>query len=208
MRYGYIAIEGNIGAGKTSLATRFADEYGGKLVLEEFADNPFLPKFYESPERYAFPLELSFVSERFSQLKNELNSRDLFNSFVIADYFISKSMIFSKANLSDDEYRLFMNMFRLIESNLPKPDLLVYLHQDVDQLQKNIRKRGRPYEQKIQDAYLEKIQKSYFQFLNRQKKMRIVIVDVSDMDFVVNDHDYDRLKEIVNGSWPLGVSRV
>lgn len=206
--YGYIAIEGNIGAGKTSLASKLAEDFNGKLVLEEFADNPFLPKFYEQPDRYAFPLELSFLSERFSQLKKDLQSRDLFQSIVIADYFISKSLIFAKANLHGDELDLFMNMFKLMETNLPKPDLMIYLHTEVDQLQKNIKKRGREYEQQISDDYLAKVQKSYFTFIQQHKKMRVVIVDTSDVDFVNDPEHYDRMVEILRTPYKKGIHRV
>ncbi|NQX91077.1 MAG: deoxynucleoside kinase, partial [Flavobacteriales bacterium] len=184
--YSYIAIEGNIGAGKTSLATMLSEEFNAKLVLEEFADNPFLPKFYDNADRYAFPLELSFLAERFAQLKKDLNSRDLFQPSVIADYFISKSKIFAKANLSKEEYALFNQVFELMDPSLPKPQLLVYLHLPVEELQKNIKKRGREYEQNIQDKYLQKIQKSYFSFIKQQRKLRTVVIDTSGVDFVNN----------------------
>ena len=160
--YSYISIEGNIGAGKTSLATKLAEKHNAKLVLEEFAENPFLEHFYKNPDRYAFPVELSFLAERFSQLKDELSSRNLFQSVVVSDYFVSKSYIFAKANLEPDEFDLFMQLFKLVETNLPKPDLLVYLYLPIEQLQKNIQKRGRTYEQEIKDSYLKSIEKSYF----------------------------------------------
>ena len=203
--YSYIAIEGNIGAGKTSLTNKLAEEFNAKTVLEEFADNPFLPKFYEQPERYAFPLELSFLSERFAQLKKELNSRDLFQSYVLSDYFINKSKIFAKANLKKDEYDLFDKVYDLMQPHLPKPELLVYLHLEVDQLQANIKKRGREYEQQIQDRYLQKIQKNYFTFLKRQRKLRVVIVDTSDVDFVNVQADYERMKEILSSPYKPGL---
>lgn len=206
--YSYIAIEGNIGAGKTSLTNKLAEEFNAKTVLEEFADNPFLPKFYEQPERYAFPLELSFLSERFAQLKKELNSRDLFQPHVLSDYFINKSKIFAKANLNKDEYDLFDKVYELMQPHLPKPELLVYLHLEVDQLQANIKKRGREYEQQIQDKYLQKIQKNYFAFLKRQRKLRVVIVDTSEVDFVNVDADYERMKEILSSPYKPGLHRV
>ena len=142
--YKYISIEGNIGAGKTSLSKLLAEDLGSKLVLEEFTENTFLPKFYENPERYAFPVELSFLSERFSQLKRELNTADLFSPNIISDYFISKCQIFAKNNLSKDEYDLFMKMYEIVEATCPKPDLMVYLYLDVEDLHDNIRKRGFP----------------------------------------------------------------
>ncbi|MGB1031238.1 MAG: deoxynucleoside kinase [Flavobacteriales bacterium] len=206
--YNYIAIEGNIGAGKTSLTTKLAEEFNAKLVLEEFADNPFLPKFYESPERYAFPLELSFLAERFSQLKKDLNSRDLFQPYVLADYFISKSKIFAKANLNSDEFKLFNSMYELMNTSLPKPQLLVYLHVEVEQLQKNIKKRGREYEQKIEDKYLASIQKSYFSFIKQHRKLRIVVVDTSEVDFVNHPEDYEKMKHIITSPYAPGIHHI
>ena len=206
--YSYIAIEGNIGAGKTSLSSKLAEDFNGRLVLEEFADNPFLPKFYEHPERYAFPLELSFLAERFSQLKKDLYSRDLFQPFVFADYFISKSMIFAKANLGEEEFELFMRMFKLMDTQLPRPDLMVYLHLEVDQLQQNIKKRGRTYEQQISDEYLKSIQDSYFAFIKQHRKLRILIVETADVDFVNNAKDYQRMIDIVSETYPKGIHRI
>jgi len=206
--YSYIAIEGNIGAGKTSLSSKLAEDFNGRLVLEEFADNPFLPKFYEHPERYAFPLELSFLAERFAQLKKDLYSRDLFQPFVFADYFISKSMIFAKANLGEEEFDLFMRMFKLMDTQLPRPDLMVYLHLEVDQLQANIKKRGRTYEQQIKDEYLKSIQDSYFAFIKQHRKLRILIVETADVDFVNNPKDYQRMIDIVSETYPKGIHRI
>ena len=206
--YSYIAIEGNIGAGKTSLSSKLAEDFNGRLVLEEFADNPFLPKFYEHPERYAFPLELSFLAERFSQLKKDLYIRDLFQPFVFADYFISKSMIFAKANLGEEEFELFMRMFKLMDTQLPRPDLMVYLHLEVDQLQQNIKKRGRSYEQQISDEYLKSIQDSYFAFIKQHRKLRILIVETADVDFVNNAKDYQRMIDIVSETYPKGIHRI
>ena len=208
MRYRYLAIEGNIGAGKTSLSTMLAEELDAQLILEEFADNPFLPKFYEEPERYAFPLELSFLAERFSQLKNELSQPDLFRNYVVSDYFLSKSLIFSRSNLEGDEYSLFSRMFYLIIQQLPRPDLLVYLYLDIDQLQENIRKRGRPYEQSIKNEYLENIQKSYFDFIRQQKEQRVVVINTNNLDFVNNKEDYKKIKEIINREYEVGIHHV
>lgn len=206
--YGYVSIEGNIGAGKTSLATKLAEKHGARLVLEEFAENPFLEHFYKHPERYAFPLELSFVAERFSQLKDELSSRNLFQSMVVSDYFISKSFIFARANLGDDEFRLFMKVFSIIEGNLPKPDLLVYLYLPIEQLQANIKKRGRSYEQEIKDDYLLNIEKSYFTFMRQHKKMRTLIIDTSDIDFVHNASDFSHIESIIAEPRKPGMHRV
>lgn len=208
MHYGYTVIEGNIGAGKTSLTTRLAQDFGAKLILEEFAENPFLPKFYEQPDRYAFPVELSFLSERFSQLKRELMIKDLFAPQVLGDYFISKCQIFAKNNLQADEYDLFLKMYELVEANVPKPDLLIYLYQNVDQLLSNIRKRGREYEQNITAEYLDNIQQQYLEFIRQHSKMRIVIVDTSNLDFVNNRADYQLMKEIASQQYPQGITRL
>jgi deoxyadenosine/deoxycytidine kinase len=206
--YNYIVIEGNIGAGKTSLTTRIADELSARLILEEFADNPFLPKFYENPERYAFPLELSFLSERFSQLKKDLITEDLFAPKVMSDYFISKCQIFAKNNLQNDEYNLFLKMFEIVESNTPKPDLLIYLYQNVDQLLKNIQKRGREYEKHITAEYLENIQQQYLEFIRQHSDMRVVIIDTTDLDFVNNEEDYQYIKSIICASYSEGIHRI
>lgn len=208
MHYEYIAIEGNIGAGKTSLAKRLAKDNDGKLVLEEFADNPFLPKFYQNKERYAFPLELSFIAERFTQLKNELGSKDLFQSLVVADYFISKSLIFSKANLAGDEYNLFAKLFSMIEQTLPQPELLVYLYKDTDKLLENIKKRGRDYEQEITADYLDELQNSYFEFLKQQDDLRVLVIETNELDFVNSEVDYQSIVTLINSDYPKGISRV
>lgn len=206
--YKYTVIEGNIGAGKTSLSTRFAKDIGASLILEEFADNPFLPKFYENPERYAFPVELSFLSERFSQLKKELSFIDLFAPHVVADYFIGKCQIFAKNNLQPDEYGLFLKMYEIVEASVPKPDLMVYLYLSVDQLQANIRKRGRGYEQKISDDYLENIQRQYLEFIRQHSHARVVIVDTARLDFVNRDADYGVMKEILCSPYEIGIHRI
>ncbi|MBL0316790.1 MAG: deoxynucleoside kinase [Flavobacteriales bacterium] len=206
--YRYIAIEGNIGSGKTSLAHMVSADLQARLILEEFADNAFLPKFYEHPERYAFPLELSFLSERYSQLKREMNTRDLFSPVIVSDYFISKCQIFAKNNLNKDEYELFLKMFEIVQGACPKPDLLVYLYLSVDQLQANIRKRGREYEQKITDDYLDNIQKQYLEFIRQHEDMRILIIDTSGLDFVKNREDYLYLSNLINKPYQRGIHRI
>jgi deoxyadenosine/deoxycytidine kinase len=206
--YKYISIEGNIGAGKTSLAKLLAAELGAKLVLEEFAENTFLPKFYENPERYAFPVELSFLSERFSQLKRELNTADLFAPNIISDYFISKCQIFAKNNLSKDEYDLFMKMYEIVEASCPKPDLMVYLYLDVDDLQYNIRKRGRAYEQGITDDYLQNIQNQYLEYIRQHEDMRVLMIYTKGLDFVANSDDYQLLRDLILQPRESGVYRL
>ena len=208
MKYEYLAIEGNIGAGKTSLSTRLSERYNTRLVLEEFAENPFLPKFYEQPDRYAFPLELSFLSERFAQLKAELNSRDLFKPHIIGDYFLSKSLIFAKATLKGDELNLFMQLYEIMQPNLPQPDLLVYLYLDTQELQANIRKRGRTYEQQIPDSYLEQVQESYFDYIRTRSELRVLILDTAGVDFVHNPADFEQICQLLEQDYPKGVTRI
>lgn len=208
MSYRYIVIEGNIGAGKTSLAKRFCGDLSGRLVLEEFADNPFLPKFYSQPERYAFPLELSFLAERFSQLSREIAMPELFAQPVISDYFINKCQIFARNNLADDEYELFLKLFSLVQSQVPKPDLLIYLYLDVENLQRNIRKRGRAYEQNITDEYLENIQQKYLDFIRKHEHMKVIVADTNQLDFVGNEEHYQQLKNLLYRDIPAGITRV
>ncbi len=186
MKNNLIVIEGNIGSGKTTLARMIADKYKAKLVLEEFDENPFLPKFYEDPEKYAFPLEMSFLAERFQQLNENLLNRDLFKQLTIADYYVFKSLIFSKVTLTEDEFKLYRKFFHIMYSDLVKPDLYVYLYQTTDRLLKNIQKRGRKYEQKIDRNYLDKINKAYMKYIKEHSYLNILILDVSNVDFVKN----------------------
>jgi deoxyadenosine/deoxycytidine kinase len=205
--YNFIAIEGTIGAGKTSLASRIAADLNGKLILEQFEDNAFLPKFYAEPEKYAFPLEMSFMASRFQQLKDQLGNLDLFQNFIIADYYIAKSLVFAQNTLQSDEFDLFKRFFNLINPTLPRPDLLVYLYLDVEKLQQNIRKRGRTYEQHIKDEYLAGIQAGYFDFIRQQTDMRILLLDTNQLDFVANDKDYNRILEIIFQPYTPGIHR-
>lgn len=207
MRYNFITIEGTIGAGKTSLASRISTDLNGKLILEQFEDNAFLPKFYEDQEKYAFPLEMSFMASRFQQLKEQLSSPDLFSDFTISDYFFSKSLIFAQKTLPEDELALFTRFFNFISGSLPKPDLFVYLYLDVNRLQQNIRLRGRSYEQKIKDEYLKNIQAGYFDYMRQQPGMRILILDVNELDFVHTESDYQRILKIIRAEHPIGIHR-
>ncbi len=208
MRYNYIAIEGNIGAGKTSLATRIADRYNGKLILEQFEDNPFLAKFYENQEKYAFPLELSFLADRYQQLKKELARQDLFSDFTISDYFLNKSLIFARKTLNEDEYQLFMTLFNIMNANLPRPDLLVHLYVKTSRLQENIRNRGRDYERQIQDEYLDRIQESYFNYLKQQPGLRILLLDTNAIDFVAYHSHLEMVLEAINQDYPKGITHL
>ncbi|MDR6966325.1 2-amino-4-hydroxy-6-hydroxymethyldihydropteridine diphosphokinase [Flavobacterium arsenatis] len=189
-QFNYIAIEGNIGAGKTTLTTRIAEDFNAKTVLERFADNPFLPKFYKDQSRYAFSLEMSFLADRYQQLSDDLAQFDLFKDFIVADYHIFKSLIFAKVTLAEDEYRLYRKLFDIIYKEMPKPDLYVYLYQNTERLLQNIKRRGRTYEQEIQPEYLEKINSGYLDYIKSQPDLNVLIIDVSDKDFVNNQEDY------------------
>ncbi len=205
--YNFIAIEGTIGAGKTSLASKIAADFNGRLILEQFEDNAFLPKFYKDQDKYAFPLEMSFMASRFQQLKEQLGTQDLFKSFTISDYYMVKSLIFARKTLPVDELNLFTRFFNFISQNLPKPDLLVYLFLPVDKLQENIRKRGRSYELDIKDEYLDKIQQGYFEFFKQQSDMRILLLDTNSIDFIEKPEDYQKILDIISKPYPLGLHR-
>src|SRR3954466_11826797 len=176
MNYRYITIEGNIGAGKTTLANRLARHYGARIILEEFAENPFLPKFYEKPQQYAFPLELFFMAERYKQLKDLLQSQDLFSNLVISDYLFVKSLLFAKINLKEEEYSLYQKLFEIINPQLPQPDLLIFLNAPITKLQQNIKTRNRSYEQQIADEYLVNVHDMYMQYI-RQHPIRTLMID-------------------------------
>ena len=197
-KYNYIAIEGNIGAGKTSLAKLLSDQFNAKVVLERFADNPFLPKFYEDKERYAFPLEMSFLADRYQQLSDDLAQFDLFKNFIVSDYYIFKSLIFAQVTLSKDEYFLYRKMFDLMYKEITKPDLYVYLYQNTDRLLENIKKRGRDYEQSIEKDYLKKIQEGYSNFIKTEQDLNVLTIDVSELDFVNNENDYFAIIQQIN----------
>lgn len=198
-KYRYIAIEGNIGAGKTSLATKMATDFQAKLVLERFKENPFLPQFYKEPERYAFPLEMSFLADRYQQLVDDLNQYDLFSENIIGDYDSYKSLIFAKITLQEEEFNLYKKLFTLMHKDLSLPDKYIYLFQNTERLLQNIKKRGREFEQEIEATYLQKINEGYMEFIRNQHSDNIKIIDISDMDFVNKRVDYvSILKEIFN----------
>jgi deoxyadenosine/deoxycytidine kinase len=207
--YNYIVIEGNIGAGKTTLAKMLSGRYDAKLVLERYYDNPFLPKFYSSPDKYSFHLELSFLAERYVQLNKELNDMDLFQPLTISDYYFMKSLIFSRATLTEDEFKLYRQIFDIINTNIVKPDLYVYLHLNLDNLMRNIKNRGRYFEQNIQKEYLVKIQEGYMDFFRHQKDLTIVMIDINDIDFVHKTSDFDKLTELIfSHEYQPGINKV
>lgn len=193
-KFNYIAIEGNIGSGKTTLATMIAEDFNAKIILERFADNPFLPKFYEDHDRYAFPLEMSFLADRYQQLSDDLAQFDLFKNFIVSDYYIFKSLIFAQITLQKDEFYLYRKMFDIMYKEISKPDLYIYLYQDTPQLIQNIKKRGRDYEQNIAPEYLDKIHQGYSSFIKTEENLKTLIIDVSKKDFLNNPEEY---KEII-----------
>lgn len=208
MNYNFITIEGNIGAGKTTLAKRLAQQLNGQLILEQFADNPFLPKFYENPKQFAFPLELFFMAERFQQMKENFSAQDLFRKFTVSDYLFRKSQLFAGINLSEEEYKLYQRLFNIIYQTLPEPDLMVYLHCPVAKLVKHISQRGRDYEQNITQEYLEKVQQMYFTFFKTQRHLPVVIIDCSNIDFVSIEDHYHLIHEIIFDHHEPGINHV
>jgi deoxyadenosine/deoxycytidine kinase len=186
MNHRYIAIEGNIGVGKTTLSQLLSKHYNAKLVLEEFAENPFLTKFYENPKQYAFPLELFFLAERFKQQQELIKKNDLFQELIVSDYLFTKCLLFAKVNLPDEEYRLYQKMFDVFSLQLTPPDILIYLHAPVNKLQGNIKKRNRKFEQAIPDDYLFRIQETYTSYI-KQHQIKTIYIDASNADFIYNE---------------------
>lgn len=203
----YIAIEGNIGAGKTTLCRQLAEQFDSKLILEQFTDNPFLPFFYDSPERYAFPVELFFMTERHKQLQELLSQQDLFQQSIIADYFFVKTLLFARNNLNDQEYRLFQRLFNILNASFPKPQLLVYLHRPVPDLLANIKKRGRGYEQDISADYLLNIQHAYFDYFKASTDLPILILDVENANWLEQESHYERLLTEIRKEYQPGIHR-
>lgn len=208
MNWQYLAIEGNIGAGKTTLATRLANDFDVSLILESFSENPFLPDFYKDQERYAFPLELSFLAERYHQLKEILSKPDLFKPRFIADYSLWKSLIFSRVTLKEVEYQLFEQLFKIMMESLPKPDYLFYLHSDKHRLQQNIQLRGREYEQNIGKDYLHAVELGYMETLKTFTQLPVVVFNVTEADFVKNQSHYEEIVNFLTNVPPPGLHYV
>ena len=203
MNYHFVTIEGNIGAGKTTLSHLLSEHYNARLILEEFADNPFLPRFYENPKQYAFPLELFFMAERFKQLKDLLQQKDLFQTITVSDYLFTKCLLFAKVNLPEDEFRLYQRLFDILQQQVVMPEILIYLHAPVSKLQENIRKRNRPYEQKIPDDYLFNIQQTYTHYI-KQHNLKTIFVDASNADFVGNPKHVQTIVEALEKDYDNG----
>src|SRR5690606_9723710 len=191
----FMAIEGNIGAGKTTLSKMIAEDFNAKLVLERFADNPFLPKFYEDPSRYAFSLEMSFLADRYQQFMDDTSQFDLFKNFMVSDYDIFKSLIFARVTLGPEEFNLYRKLFNIMYREVKNPEVYLYLYQNTDRLLENIRKRGRDYEQGIGRDYLEKINRAYLDFIRERPGGNHLVVDLENLDFVNSPEDYERILE-------------
>jgi deoxyadenosine/deoxycytidine kinase len=205
----FLVIEGNIGAGKTTLTHKLAADRNAKVVLEQFADNPFLPKFYKNPDKYAFPLEMSFLADRYNQLKSDLSMPDIFSNLVIADYYFNKSLIFAQNTLKDDEMLLYRQFYEMVYSRLPKPDLYVYLHNSIERLLSQIAKRGRGYEKSITAKYLQQIEEAYFTWFRQQKDFPVLVLDAEKLDFVGEKSDYQQIiNAIFSHKYNVGLNRV
>ena len=205
----FLVIEGNIGAGKTTLAKMLSVDFNAKLILEQFAENPFLPKFYKDRERYSFPLELSFLADRYNQIKKEVLNRDLFYPLVITDYYFAKTDVFAQNTLKQDEYHLFKRIFDMVTDSIPKPDLYVYLHADTQNLLDNIKIRGRNYEQEISAAYLDSIREGYFNYMKRINSFPVLIIDINKINFLKNAGHYRLIKDkLLQSNYKLGITRL
>ena len=203
MKYNFVTIEGNIGAGKTTLANLLSNHFEARLVLEEFADNPFLSKFYENPTQYAFPVELFFMAERFKQLKDAIPTNELFQTITISDYLFTKCLLFAKVNLSGEEFRLYQKLFDVMHPQIKQPDLLIYLHSPVARLQQNIKKRNRSFEQQIPDAYLFSLQETYTQYI-KQHNIKTLFIDASNADFIENPKHLELVIEALEKEYEYG----
>jgi deoxyadenosine/deoxycytidine kinase len=203
MKYNFITIEGNIGAGKTTLAHLLSKHFNARLILEEFADNPFLPKFYENQRQFAFPLELFFMAERYKQLKDLLQTKDMFQNLTVSDYLFTKCLLFAKVNLPEEEFLLYQKLFDIINPQLVQPDLLIYLHAPVNKLQENIKKRKRSYEQNIEAEYLFTLQETYTQYI-KQHNIKTLFIDASKSDFLGNDEHLQVVIDALDSEYDEG----
>lgn len=203
--YEYVVIEGNIGSGKTTLTKLLAEQWNTRIMLEEFKDNPFLPKFYENPKQHGFALELSFLAERYHQKRDELNRTDLFKPGIICDYSFAKSLVFARINLDPDEFELYQNLFSIIHGRLPKPDLLLFLYCSPEKSLRQIKQRGREYEQEISLDYLANINKGYLEFFRQQTGTKIVVLNTDELDFVKSESDLEKIITVIEKEFELGM---
>jgi deoxyadenosine/deoxycytidine kinase len=201
----YIAIEGVIGAGKTTLVQLLAKKIDAMAFYEEFEDSPYIAKFYENPEKFSFPLELSFLASRFLQQKKIYESTSLFHQLILSDYVFFKSLVFATITLEADEEELYKKLFYIMFDNSPIPDLLLYIYQPIDTLMAHIKKRGRVYEQNISPEYLEKLQENYLKFFKQLEHFKIVILDGSKYDFVAEPKQLNVITEIITTPFGKGI---
>ena len=206
MKYQYIAIEGVIGAGKTTLAHFIANHFSSKLLLEEYEDNTFLAKFYQEKDKYNFPLELSFLASRYHQVKNEIEKRDLFQDSIVSDFVLYKSLVFASINLKGDELDLYKKLFQIMFQHIPVPDLTIYIYHTIDSLRKNIMQRSREYEKGIENSYLEQLNENYLSYFKQLSQHRIVIINGKDYDIVGQSENSEKLIQLVGTDFPLGIT--
>lgn len=203
--YKYITIEGNIGAGKTTLCQLLQKDFECELILERFEENPFIAKFYADKDKYSLPFELTLMSERFAQLKNIQRGGDLFQG-TISDYLFIKSKLYASINLKEDEWWLYVKIFDLMYNQLPSPDLLIYLHTPIEKLVRNIKKRGREYEQEMDLDYLQAIENKYFElFKENQFQWKILIIDATEIDFLAHPTHYESIRALTYKDWDIGI---
>ena len=207
-RYNYVCIEGNIGAGKTTLTELLAKDWEAYPIFEQFTDNPFLPLFYTHPERYAFQVELFFMTERHKQLENIKPDQDIFQQLYLGDYFFQKTRIFAGHTLKSDEYELFMRLFNTLNNTAPVPDLLVYLHRPVDVIFDQIKSRNRGMESDITKDYLVRVQRAYLDYFRVITHMPILVIELGEMDFLKNREDYELVKEMIDRNYQPGLNSV
>lgn len=208
MKYRYVSIEGNIGAGKTTLAELLAKEFGGRIILEQFRENPYLEKFYSDKESYALQLEMSFMLDRYQALNKILSEPHIFDHFVVSDYMFARSLLFAKINLKREEHQLLRHLFDVMDKKLPKPELIFYLHLDTANLLDNIKKRGRQYEQVITKPYLNRIERMYFEYFKQMQNQKIVIVNVKNTNWAKDVFVFQHLLELFDRDYKEGVNIV
>lgn len=204
----FIAIEGNIGSGKTTLAEMIGKDYECRVILEQFADNPFLPYFYEDKERYGFPLELFFMTERYKQLQALGSQTDLFLPFMVSDYAFIKTLLFAKNHLPDGEYRILQKLWLTLEQSVPAPELIIYLHRPIPVLLQNIYKRGRSYEFQIQQDYLRTIQDGYFEYFRTELNIPVLVVDMQDVNLLQHPEYYREILSLMGQQYNPGLHHI
>lgn len=206
--YHYLVIEGNIGSGKTTLTEMIGRDYPCNLILEQFADNPFLPYFYQDAQRYGFPVELFFMTERYKQLQALGTQGDLFHSLMVSDYAFVKTLLFARINLPPDEFRIFQKLWMVLESSLPRPELIVFLHRPVPELLRLIERRGRGYEKQIRGEYLQEVQDIYFEYFRGESQIPVLVFDIQERDFLQDDRYYREMLRVLSQEHRPGIQHI